>query len=195
MLTYIYVFLPLQDYFALYKLFRKSGPGPKNGEQYGAPFNEEEWKEDDPDDSFRNQTNMGDQTKEHLQSHSVDRAFNIDGNTLPYCDLEEILLQMPNEQDVVPHYSECYSMNDDVQDDSFRNQTNGGQQKKEDHQSHSVNRVLHEDRNTLPNYDLEDILLQMTNELDVIPQRSECSPYILEVCKSYAIACILSNFL
>lgn len=35
-----------QEYFALYKVFKKSGPGPKNGEQYGAPFVEEEWADD-----------------------------------------------------------------------------------------------------------------------------------------------------
>lgn len=35
-----------QDYYALYKLFKKSGPGPKNGEQYGAPFREEDWVDD-----------------------------------------------------------------------------------------------------------------------------------------------------
>ncbi|XP_061345143.1 NAC domain-containing protein 17-like [Gastrolobium bilobum] len=36
----------VKDYYALYKVFKKSGPGPKNGEQYGAPFKEEEWAED-----------------------------------------------------------------------------------------------------------------------------------------------------
>nr|QFU85204.1 NAC20 [Diospyros kaki] len=36
-----------QDYYALYKVFKKSGPGPKNGEQYGAPFREEEWLDDE----------------------------------------------------------------------------------------------------------------------------------------------------
>ncbi|KAI3757437.1 hypothetical protein L6452_04974 [Arctium lappa] len=35
-----------KEYFALYKVFKKSGPGPKNGEQYGAPFVEEEWAAD-----------------------------------------------------------------------------------------------------------------------------------------------------
>ncbi|KAK9109650.1 hypothetical protein Sjap_017710 [Stephania japonica] len=35
-----------KDYYALYKLFKKSGAGPKNGEQYGAPFCEEDWTED-----------------------------------------------------------------------------------------------------------------------------------------------------
>lgn len=35
------------DYYALYKVFKKSGPGPKNGEQYGAPFIEDEWADDE----------------------------------------------------------------------------------------------------------------------------------------------------
>ncbi|KAK4483971.1 hypothetical protein RD792_011182 [Penstemon davidsonii] len=35
-----------QDYYALYKVYKKSGAGPKNGEQYGAPFKEEEWADD-----------------------------------------------------------------------------------------------------------------------------------------------------
>ncbi|KAL6578286.1 hypothetical protein OROMI_010614 [Orobanche minor] len=36
-----------KEYYALYKVYKKSGPGPKNGEQYGAPFNEEYWEEDE----------------------------------------------------------------------------------------------------------------------------------------------------
>lgn len=32
--------------FVLCRIFQKSGPGPKNGEQYGAPFIEEEWDDD-----------------------------------------------------------------------------------------------------------------------------------------------------
>lgn len=30
----------------LCRIFQKSGSGPKNGEQYGAPFVEEEWEDD-----------------------------------------------------------------------------------------------------------------------------------------------------
>ena len=30
----------------LCKVFQKSGPGPKNGAQYGAPFKEEDWEDD-----------------------------------------------------------------------------------------------------------------------------------------------------
>lgn len=36
-----------KDAFVLCRVFQKSGTGPKNGEQYGAPFVEEEWEEDD----------------------------------------------------------------------------------------------------------------------------------------------------
>ncbi|CAJ2629780.1 unnamed protein product [Trifolium pratense] len=36
----------VKEYYALYKVFKKSGPGPKNGEQYGAPFKEEDWADD-----------------------------------------------------------------------------------------------------------------------------------------------------
>lgn len=35
------------DGFVLCRVFQKSGTGPKNGEQYGAPLVEEEWEEDD----------------------------------------------------------------------------------------------------------------------------------------------------
>ncbi|GKU91639.1 hypothetical protein SLEP1_g5484 [Rubroshorea leprosula] len=36
-----------QDAFVLCRIFQKSGSGPKNGEQYGAPFIEEEWDDDE----------------------------------------------------------------------------------------------------------------------------------------------------
>lgn len=35
-----------KDAFVLCRVFQKSGAGPKNGEQYGAPFVEEEWDDD-----------------------------------------------------------------------------------------------------------------------------------------------------
>lgn len=41
-----FFFFFFQDYYALYKVFKKSGPGPKNGEQYGAPFREEDWDDE-----------------------------------------------------------------------------------------------------------------------------------------------------
>ncbi|KAE8682038.1 NAC domain-containing protein 16 [Hibiscus syriacus] len=36
-----------RDAFVLCRVFQKSGSGPKNGEQYGAPFIEEEWDDDE----------------------------------------------------------------------------------------------------------------------------------------------------
>uniref|UniRef100_A0A7N0RHB0 NAC domain-containing protein n=1 Tax=Kalanchoe fedtschenkoi TaxID=63787 RepID=A0A7N0RHB0_KALFE len=36
-----------QASFVLCRIFQKSGPGPKNGEQHGAPFIEEEWEDED----------------------------------------------------------------------------------------------------------------------------------------------------
>ncbi|KAH7853689.1 hypothetical protein Vadar_005550 [Vaccinium darrowii] len=36
----------VQDSLVLCRVFRKSGTGPKNGEQYGAPFVEEEWDDE-----------------------------------------------------------------------------------------------------------------------------------------------------
>lgn len=39
----------IQDSFALCRVFQKSGPGPKNGEQYGAPFREEDWDDTNDD--------------------------------------------------------------------------------------------------------------------------------------------------
>eukprot|EP00252_Welwitschia_mirabilis_P028118 TRINITY_DN99_c0_g2_i1.p1 TRINITY_DN99_c0_g2~~TRINITY_DN99_c0_g2_i1.p1 ORF type:complete len:648 (-),score=123.76 TRINITY_DN99_c0_g2_i1:423-2366(-) len=47
-----------QDSYVLCRLFEKSGPGPKNGEQYGAPFREEEWVEDTNDDGLTLLTGM-----------------------------------------------------------------------------------------------------------------------------------------
>ncbi|KAI4345093.1 hypothetical protein L6164_012256 [Bauhinia variegata] len=36
-----------QDSYVLCRLFKKDGPGPRNGAQYGKPFNEENWNDDD----------------------------------------------------------------------------------------------------------------------------------------------------
>lgn len=48
----------------LCRVFQKSGSGPKNGEQYGAPFVEEEWEEDEleilPKDEAADEVEVGD---------------------------------------------------------------------------------------------------------------------------------------
>ncbi|KAL5752123.1 hypothetical protein ACOSQ2_022630 [Xanthoceras sorbifolium] len=40
----------VQDAYVLCIVFRKDGPGPRNGAQYGAPFREEDWIDDDNDE-------------------------------------------------------------------------------------------------------------------------------------------------
>ncbi|ERN04791.1 NAC domain-containing protein 78 [Amborella trichopoda] len=42
----------VQDAYVLCRIFQKNGPGPRNGAQYGAPFNEEEWEDDVVADSL-----------------------------------------------------------------------------------------------------------------------------------------------
>ncbi|KAF5197854.1 Nac domain [Thalictrum thalictroides] len=68
-----------QDAFVLCRVFRKSGPGPKNGEQYGAPFLEEEWDDNlvVPKNEFANEVycGLGDddrvqQQEEYIQDHA-----------------------------------------------------------------------------------------------------------------------------
>lgn len=41
----------VQDLYVLCKVFKKSGLGPKNGAQYGAPFDEDDWADDDLDEA------------------------------------------------------------------------------------------------------------------------------------------------
>ncbi|PPD75384.1 hypothetical protein GOBAR_DD27691 [Gossypium barbadense] len=41
---------PVQDMYMLYVVFKKDGVGPRNGSQYGAPFKEEEWSDDEQAD-------------------------------------------------------------------------------------------------------------------------------------------------
>lgn len=43
----VFLFWVEKDAFVLCRIFQKSGTGPKNGEQYGAPFVEEEWDDDE----------------------------------------------------------------------------------------------------------------------------------------------------
>ncbi|GER44261.1 NAC domain containing protein 82, partial [Striga asiatica] len=62
----------VQDTYVLCKIFQKNGLGPKNGAQYGAPFNEAEWTDDDIDDD---------------QSHAI--TFASDGPSTTLLSIEE----------------------------------------------------------------------------------------------------------
>ncbi|KAF5189589.1 Low affinity potassium transport system protein kup [Thalictrum thalictroides] len=93
----------VQNYYALYKVFKKSGPGPKNGEQYGAPFREEDWADDDE----LVENNAPNEVTQVLQNgSSCDNSFNPSEPLVD--DLDELLRrindepgmnQLPNSED------------------------------------------------------------------------------------------------
>ncbi|XP_047342234.1 NAC domain-containing protein 53-like isoform X2 [Impatiens glandulifera] len=84
-----------KDACILCRIFQKSGPGPKNGEQYGAPLLEEEWEDDDlvvvPGMDFAEVVAVS------------DNAFPGDEAYLDEHDVEQILLpQVPSVNSSAP---------------------------------------------------------------------------------------------
>ncbi|KAL8551647.1 hypothetical protein ACS0TY_000649 [Phlomoides rotata] len=69
-----------QDAFVLCRVFQKSGSGPKNGEQYGAPFVEEEWLDDElefaPKVEAAEVVDFGDDA--YLDGHDLDQILRSD---------------------------------------------------------------------------------------------------------------------
>ncbi|KAL6578114.1 hypothetical protein OROMI_010442 [Orobanche minor] len=65
-----------KDAFVLCRVFQKSGSGPKNGEQYGAPFVEEDWDNDElemtPEDEAVEEVGFG------LDSHDLQQILESD---------------------------------------------------------------------------------------------------------------------
>lgn len=84
-----------QDYYALYKVFKKSGPGPKNGEQYGAPFKEEDWVDDeDLVDTKTVEEIASKELKEVATAHDVKPNGQV---PLVLDDFEEFIKQLADE--------------------------------------------------------------------------------------------------
>ncbi|KAL8051662.1 hypothetical protein ABFX02_06G162700 [Erythranthe guttata] len=69
-----------QDAFVLCRIFQKSGSGPKNGEQYGAPFVEEEWDNDEleslPEDEAKDEVDFGGDA--FLDAHDLQQILQSD---------------------------------------------------------------------------------------------------------------------
>ncbi|XP_062199296.1 uncharacterized protein LOC133901807 [Phragmites australis] len=89
-----------REAFALYKLFQKSGAGPKNGEQYGAPFREEDWLSDDEDEGVP----AADAAARPVPRTTNCPAATVEEHTtreLPIGDLDELLTQIENDQEQV----------------------------------------------------------------------------------------------
>ncbi|XP_050209396.1 NAC domain-containing protein 78-like isoform X2 [Mercurialis annua] len=71
----------VQDAFVLCRIFQKSGTGPKNGEQYGAPFVEEEWDNDDevvllPGEEMVVSDDLALGDGAYVEANEVDQNFN-----------------------------------------------------------------------------------------------------------------------
>ncbi|KAF8377227.1 hypothetical protein HHK36_030601 [Tetracentron sinense] len=87
----------VKDYYALYKVYKKSGPGPKNGEQYGAPFREEEWADDDNDDYLHNNHNSANWENPVHSNVSFDSLTDYDNFQPLLDDMQEILHRITDE--------------------------------------------------------------------------------------------------
>uniref|UniRef100_A0A0D9XF70 NAC domain-containing protein n=1 Tax=Leersia perrieri TaxID=77586 RepID=A0A0D9XF70_9ORYZ len=83
-----------REVYALYKLFHKSGAGPKNGEQYGAPFREEDWLDDDDEVAALPTATT---TSGRAATMEEERAE----CEVPSGDLDELLMLMDNDQERV----------------------------------------------------------------------------------------------
>jgi hypothetical protein len=80
-----------REFYALYKLFQKSGAGPKNGEQYGAPFREEDWLDDDDErviaGAAANPVPNTNSPPSTMEEHAItDRELPIEGLDQPLSD-------------------------------------------------------------------------------------------------------------
>ncbi|KAI3867695.1 hypothetical protein MKX03_012568, partial [Papaver bracteatum] len=83
------------DCYALYKVYKKSGAGPKNGEQYGDPFREEDYADDS--DLVEASAPNHDQVQ-HLDNNVNGDKSLVDNPSEPQCDLlDEILGLIANE--------------------------------------------------------------------------------------------------
>ncbi|XP_054811668.1 NAC domain-containing protein 78-like isoform X1 [Prosopis cineraria] len=72
-----------QDAFVLCRVFQKSGAGPKNGEQYGAPFVEEEWEDDEVapvsgEGAVTDEVLMGDGIDAFVEMNDLEQNFDRD---------------------------------------------------------------------------------------------------------------------
>ncbi|CAH9093292.1 unnamed protein product [Cuscuta epithymum] len=90
----------IHDYYVIYKLFKKSGSGPKNGEQYGAPFREEDWA----DDEFVKTTSKldivpGDHNVDEVPPADSCRNTQVDPSLV---DVEELLNDIVDDQAPLP---------------------------------------------------------------------------------------------
>lgn len=106
-----WAFLLLQDTYVICKIFKKSGLGPRKGEQHGACFIEEEWNEKD-DDKIKHGIVLSSaiekpssskpadcQTKGTFPEQSEDLMAQEDNSTLDYFNPTKLLQEFSNNDD------------------------------------------------------------------------------------------------
>ncbi|XP_022158808.1 NAC domain-containing protein 17-like [Momordica charantia] len=93
----------VQNYYAIYKVFKKSGPGPKNGEQYGAPFIEEDWA----DDEFCDFTDDREIPAEKPNTDTIIEGETCEAALFTLDDLDKLMKQISDE--AIPEFPEADS--------------------------------------------------------------------------------------
>lgn len=96
-----------QDYYALYKVYKKSGPGPKNGEQYGAPFKEEDWADEDDQDVSNH--SVQENPPEQLNGTISVNNSKPNGQECQLDDWDDFLKRIAEEPTVVPRCVNDYA--------------------------------------------------------------------------------------
>lgn len=79
----IMMFIPLlgaQDMHVVCRIFQKVGSGPQNGAQYGAPYMEEEWE--DEDDAIENTPTSGTSTEMLAITDTASAESNVEDENI-----------------------------------------------------------------------------------------------------------------
>ncbi|XP_059631482.1 NAC domain-containing protein 17-like isoform X2 [Cornus florida] len=163
-----------QDYFALYKVFKKSGPGPKSGEQYGAPFKEEDWAEEEYSNGNHDlQENsvmqVNDVASASMAPVREDETGNIraNGHVSSKRDLEEFMNQITDE----PSFTQLLAVVDPLVDPSFREANSLGQSivTHPNSQQYDLQSSFDLTRSAIPNAQMHEAL-EVTSAVNVCEQ-------------------------
>jgi hypothetical protein len=80
--------LGLQDLHVVCRIFQKVGSGPQNGAQYGAPYMEEEWEEED--DAIENTPTSGTSTEMAAITDTASAESNVEDENI-FSNINELV--------------------------------------------------------------------------------------------------------
>nr|XP_027091566.1 NAC domain-containing protein 17-like isoform X1 [Coffea arabica] len=179
----------VKDYYALYKVYKKSGPGPKNGEQYGAPFKEEEWDDE------------GGETNGLIDHNDQENPVKLVNETAPVSengivsqpqshldDFEEFVNGMANEPVVVPSPAVDYEYSLEELLCEEEAQSNLVDQSSWEVNLHDQSTAVHpacQEYNVQPSFDLtqsgtSQLQLHEASEVTSAPQSYASAPHAVE---------------